>query len=229
MSRYNYYHYFEPSRPIETDKGIKARSKRGAFAKTWWASRWITALEQLVDPGRLRRGRNYARRGQVLSIAESHAGITATVQGSQQTPYRVTIEIKKLSDAQWDHVFDALGEQAIFSAQLLAGEMPQEIEEAFEAAKGNVRLAFCRTCSHIFNSAFDADLVEYSHSYENSLHFSPTFQAYARTLANRLIQKYELYHKNVIEIGCGKGDFLKNSSVESLRNEMKQTPNIRFD
>ena len=39
-----------------------------------------------------------------------------------------------MSDAQWEHVLDALGEQAIFSAQLLAGEMPQEIEEAFEAA-----------------------------------------------------------------------------------------------
>jgi uncharacterized Zn finger protein len=134
MSRYNYYRYFEPSRPIETDKGIKARSKKGAFAKSWWASRWITALEQLVDPGRLRRGRNYARRGQVLSIAESDAGVVATVQGSQRTPYRVTIEMKKLGDAQWEHIFDALGEQAIFSAQLLAGEMPQEIEEAFEAA-----------------------------------------------------------------------------------------------
>ena len=134
MSRYNYYRYFEPSRPIETDEGIKARSKRGAFAKSWWATRWIKALEQLVDTGRLSRGRRYARRGQVLSIEESDAGIVATVQGSRRTAYRVTIEMEKLNDAQWERVLDTLAEQAIFSAQLLTGEMPQEIEEAFEAA-----------------------------------------------------------------------------------------------
>ena len=53
MSRYDYYGYFKPSRPRETTEGIKARSKRGAFAKNWWATRWIKALEQLVDSKRL--------------------------------------------------------------------------------------------------------------------------------------------------------------------------------
>jgi len=57
MSRYNYYGYFKPSRPRETTEGIKARSKRGAFAKNWWATRWIKALERLVDSKRLGRGR----------------------------------------------------------------------------------------------------------------------------------------------------------------------------
>ena len=33
-----------------------------------------------------------------------------------------------------DEALDALAEQAIFTAQLLAGEMPQDIEEAFEEA-----------------------------------------------------------------------------------------------
>ena len=135
MSRYDYYHYYEPTRPIETDKGIKAKSKRGAFVKNWWATRWIKALERLVDTGRLSRGRSYARKGQVLSIEESKEGIQAKVQGSQRTPYKVSIHMTPLSDAAWDKVIDALAEQAIFTAQLLAGEMPQEIEEAFAAAK----------------------------------------------------------------------------------------------
>ena len=65
---FSYYPYFEPTRPIETQEGIKARSQRGAFAKNWWAERWIEALERLMDPGRLTRGRSYARKGQVLSI-----------------------------------------------------------------------------------------------------------------------------------------------------------------
>jgi uncharacterized Zn finger protein len=55
-------------------------------------------------------------------------------QGSRKTPYKIKIQIAHLTDAQWDKVFDALAEQAIFSAQLLAGEMPQDIEQAFETA-----------------------------------------------------------------------------------------------
>ncbi|MBN1217493.1 MAG: SWIM zinc finger family protein [Anaerolineae bacterium] len=134
MSRYDYYSYFKPSQPIETDQGIKAKSKRGEFVKNWWANRWIKSLEKLVDAGRLRRGRTYARKGQVLSIEETKAGLKAKVQGSRRTPYKVTIEIDHLSDAQWERVIDALAEQAIFSAQLLAGEMPDDIEDAFRAA-----------------------------------------------------------------------------------------------
>ena len=126
--------HFKPSRPKETRNGIKARNQRGAFAQSWWAQRWISALERLVDTGRLIRGRNYARKGQVLSIEETKEGIEAKVQGSRRLPYKIKIQIATLSDAQWDMVIDALAEQAIFTAQLLAGEMPREIESAFEVA-----------------------------------------------------------------------------------------------
>ncbi len=130
-----YDYWFKPTKAIQAKDGIKAQSKRGAFGKNWWAQRWIAALEQLVDSGRLARGRSYARKGQVLSIEETKDGITARVQGSQRTPYKIKIQITSLTDAQWNRVIDALAEQAIFSAQLLAGEMPREIEQAFEAAK----------------------------------------------------------------------------------------------
>lgn len=123
------------TKPKEVKDGIKARNQRGTFAKTWWAQRWIAALERLVDSGRLTRGRSYARKGQVLSIEETKDGILARVQGSRRLPYKIKIQITPLSDAQWEKVTAALSEQAIFTAQLLAGEMPQEIESAFEAAK----------------------------------------------------------------------------------------------
>jgi uncharacterized Zn finger protein len=135
MSRYDYYgYYFKPSRPRETDEGIKARSKRGAFAKNWWATRWIKALERLVDSKRLGRGRRYARAGQVVSLKEVSNGVEAKVQGSRRTPYQVTITVDPLSDKQWERVLDALADQAIFTVQLLAGEMPPDIEEVFSAA-----------------------------------------------------------------------------------------------
>ena len=128
-------YWFKPTKAIKTKDGIKAQSQRGAFAKNWWAQRWIAALERLVDSGRLTRGRSYARQGQVLSIEETKDGITSRVQGSQRSPYKIKIQIASLTDAQWEKVIDALAEQAIFTAQLLAGEMPQEIEQAFESAK----------------------------------------------------------------------------------------------
>jgi len=132
---YDDYFYFTSTRAIEAKDGIKARSQRGAFVKNWWAQRWITALERLVDSGRLSRSRSYARKGQVLSIEETKDGIAARVQGSMRTPYKIKIQISPLTNAEWDKVIDALSEQAIFTAQLLAGEMPQEIEQAFEKAK----------------------------------------------------------------------------------------------
>ncbi len=134
MSRYDYYDY-QPSKAIATNEGIKAKSKKGAFAKSWWATRWIKALERLVDSGRLQRGRSYARQGQVLGIQETDGGINAKVQGSSRSPYKIRIEITALRDEQWEKMLDALSEQAIFTAQLLAGEMPQEIEQVFATAK----------------------------------------------------------------------------------------------
>lgn len=132
--RYDYYGYYKPTQPIHTDEGIKARSKKGKFVKNWWAERWIKALERLVDAGRLRRGQRYARQGQVLSIEETKSGIAAKVQGSRRTPYKVSITIDPLTTAQWEEVIEVLAGQAIFTAQLLSGEMPQDIEQAFAQA-----------------------------------------------------------------------------------------------
>lgn len=130
----SYYEWYPESRPIQTDQGIRARSRRGDFAKNWWARRWIQALEQLMDAGRLRRGRRYARQGQVLSLEESAGGVVAEVQGSRRKPYRVKIEVAPLEDAEWERVIDALAARAVFAARLLSGEMPEDVEEAFSAA-----------------------------------------------------------------------------------------------
>lgn len=123
-----------PSVPIPTNRGIKARSQRGNFSQNWWARRWIEAMEQLVDPARLQRGRSYARQGQVLTLEETVLGVEAKVQGSRQQPYRVIIQVTHLTDEQWDQVINAMSEQALFTAQLLAGEMPTGIEDAFNTA-----------------------------------------------------------------------------------------------
>ncbi len=81
-------------------------------------------------------------------------------------------------------------------------------DEAKAYPRGNIRLGFCPACGFISNLAFDPALTEYSGRYEETQGFSPTFNAFHRALAERLIEKYDLYDKDIIEIGCGKGEFL---------------------
>jgi uncharacterized Zn finger protein len=127
----SWYTDWKPRPTIETDEGIKAKSKRGAFVKSWWATRWLASMERLMDRGRLGRGRSYARKGQVLSLTEETGRITAEVQGSRRRPYSVTIQVEPIEEPAWERVIEALAERPIFMAQLLAGEMPQDIEEVF--------------------------------------------------------------------------------------------------
>ncbi len=81
--------------------------------------------------------------------------------------------------------------------------------DALQAPAGEIALQFCGGCGHVYNAAFDSARTDYTDSYDNSLHFSVRFNKYAEGLAHRLIETYRLRDKDVIEIGCGKGDFLK--------------------
>jgi uncharacterized Zn finger protein len=129
------YGYFPPSQPIRVEGGIQSRSQRGAFAANWWAKRWLAVLESYGIGSRLQRGRSYARSGQVLNIDVQPGLVKARVQGSRPKPYAVEIQVSTLPDSEWERVLDTISQQAIFAAQLLDGEMPQEIETAFEEAR----------------------------------------------------------------------------------------------
>jgi len=81
-------------------------------------------------------------------------------------------------------------------------------EEALAYPRGRLELAFCPACGFISNMAFDAKLTEYSGRYEETQGFSETFNAFHRNLAQRLIERHQLRDKDILEIGCGKGEFL---------------------
>ncbi|MHC4480150.1 MAG: class I SAM-dependent methyltransferase [Planctomycetota bacterium] len=81
-------------------------------------------------------------------------------------------------------------------------------QAALECPQGDIVLEFCRRCGFVFNSAFDASALEYATGYEDTQGFSPSFSAFAERLARRLIDRYELRDRDVLEIGCGKGEFL---------------------
>lgn len=82
-------------------------------------------------------------------------------------------------------------------------------EEALAYPCGDVRLAFCGHCGFISNIAFDPALTEYSGRYEETQAFSPTFNAFHDKLARSLVERHGLHDKDLIEIGCGKGEFLR--------------------
>ena len=90
----------------------------------------------------------------------------------------------------------------------LCNALYDEADAAQRAPRGQVDLRICSACGAGRNVAFDPAVVAYDTSYENSLHFSPSFQGFARDLAERLADTYDLSGGTALEIGCGKGEFL---------------------
>jgi uncharacterized Zn finger protein len=134
----SYRDYF-PSYPprakrIDAKGGIKARSKRGAFATSWWGKRWLDVLEALNLGGRLQRGRTYARKGQVLNIDIQPGSVHAEVQGSQPKPYRIAIGVKQVGEKETQRLAAGLAKSPYFLAKLMTREMPQDIEALFDEA-----------------------------------------------------------------------------------------------
>ena len=125
------YYDYEYTRPREARGGIRAQSKRGDFGASWWAKRWVQALENFSLGSRLARGRSYARRGQVVSIDVRPGEVAASVQGSRKRPYRVSIAVATLGDPDLHRLQGALADRPVFAASLLAGRMPENIEDAF--------------------------------------------------------------------------------------------------
>ncbi|PSO54114.1 MAG: hypothetical protein BRC38_07470 [Cyanobacteria bacterium QH_6_48_35] len=101
--------------------------------REWWVLRWLDLLDKYRFKKRLERGRRYATEGNILSIAFQGAEIVATVQGTENEPYELSIYLDIFSNEDWDYVIETMSQKAIFSAQLLTGEMPPNIEEVFTA------------------------------------------------------------------------------------------------
>jgi uncharacterized Zn finger protein len=124
--------YGSGSKKPPPERGIRMK-KAGT---TWWGQRWIEALENVLrgDAGRLARGRTYARAGRTHDLVVKAGKITANVTGSRATPYKITIALTELGAPAWSRAIDGLAKKAQFSADLLAGQMPQAIDEAFVEA-----------------------------------------------------------------------------------------------
>src|SRR5689334_5807903 len=98
---------WERTATIAVKDGIRSQSGKVGKASSWWGERWLETLRGFGWDSRLTRGRSYARRGQVTQLEISSKGIAAKVQGSRPTPYRCRIELRALSEEQWDHALQS--------------------------------------------------------------------------------------------------------------------------
>lgn len=113
------------------EHGIKA----GKLGESWWAKHWIEALERVLgaDSGRLARGRAYARSGRTHDLRFESGKVRAKVTGSRPKPYDVTLKLSPLPDDTWQRVLSEMANKAQYTAALLAGQMPQTLNDVFVA------------------------------------------------------------------------------------------------
>ncbi|MFD0821682.1 SWIM zinc finger family protein, partial [Micromonospora zhanjiangensis] len=172
----------EFGRPRRVEGGLRAATARGAIGTSWWSRRFLDVLESFALGTRLTRGRSYARSGQVLDLDVAPGAVTASVQGSRSRPYAVRIGLAVFAEPVWARIEESLAGQALFSARLLAGDLPPELEEVFAAAGaplfpasvGELDLScdcpdFAVPCKHLaatfylLAEAFDADPFQLLH------------------------------------------------------------------
>jgi uncharacterized Zn finger protein len=110
------------------------------FTRSWWGQKFIDALEEITDSGRLSRGRSYASGGKVKYFEIKNGVIHAQVKGSvnpyfgvhKEPLYITTIEIQPISAAKWAAAIAFIASNAGFISKLLLNEIPENIEEAFD-------------------------------------------------------------------------------------------------
>ena len=82
-------------------------------------------------------------------------------------------------------------------------------DEARSLPTGDIILSYCPRCEFVHNRVFDSDSIAYRPGYEVALHHSPTFRNFMEGVAARLMDRFSLHDKRVLEIGCGCAYFLR--------------------
>jgi uncharacterized Zn finger protein len=211
---------------------------QGLGQQPWWVEQWMELINGYRFKKRLERAWAYAREGNVLSIRFEGRRVHARVQGSGEDPYKVKLWLDVLSDDDWGYVLEALGQKARWSAQLLAGVMPQDIERAF-AASGRRLFPFklqevrseC-TCPDKINPCKHVSAVYYLMGERFSEDPFVLFQLRGRTRAQLLsdlaVQRRALLAKKALEAKAAKaartGDGEAHQPLSSSEGLYNPTP-----
>ena len=128
MSRKRY-----PLRVARGAYGIRAQDLRTLARKDWWARRWIASLEAMRLGPRFGRGRQYATDGQVTELVLDGPHVEATVVGSREYPYRLTLEFTAATGKAQERIAAAIAAEPMLLGRLLTDNLPTEIETFFHA------------------------------------------------------------------------------------------------
>jgi uncharacterized Zn finger protein len=108
---------------------MKLRSRDGVVPRDGLSGRWLRGIERLINGEALVEGLEYARLGQIVSLEARLGGVTANVQGRAGRPYETRISVERFSAEQWERIISAMAGEAVYLVKLLAGEMPETIDE----------------------------------------------------------------------------------------------------
>jgi SAM-dependent methyltransferase len=98
-------------------------------------------------------------------------------------------------------------------------------EAARNITRGEIDLRWCPRCGFAFNAAFQPELLQYGHAYDNSQTHSPHFEVHVDRLVQHLIESRNVRNCRIVEVGCGQGDFLRRL----VRNPVHGNRGVGFD
>lgn len=122
-----------PVRIPRAAAGIRAQESRTGGGRSWWARRWLAAIERMELGARLGRGKNYALSGQITDMKLVGPHVAATVVGSRPEPYKVTIDFREPDAAARARIVARLKAEPMLVARLLVDDLPLEVEQIFRA------------------------------------------------------------------------------------------------
>jgi len=94
------------------------------FGNTWWGERWLDALHHIDYSNRLARGMRYARNGSVKKIIIEEPLVSASVQGSRNTPYKVVLKANQFGTFEKTKLIALIRSNPYYLSQLHAGFLP---------------------------------------------------------------------------------------------------------
>ena len=122
-----------PLRVARGAHGIRAQDLRTLARTVWWARRWIASLEAMRLGPRFGRGRQYAVAGQVTELVLEGPHVEATVVGSREDPYRLTLDFTTPDSTARERLANVITAEPMTLGRLLTDDLPTEIESLFRA------------------------------------------------------------------------------------------------
>ncbi|MGW4714608.1 SWIM zinc finger family protein [Nocardia sp. NPDC004260] len=116
--------YSEYGKKLPVRGGVEARSRRGGFGRTWWGRALVESVERMAEPGRLARGRNYARSGQVVNYRIEPGAVTAEVQGSQPRPFTAVFTVRPVREDELELLIETIRSAPGMLAEIASGALP---------------------------------------------------------------------------------------------------------